>query len=380
MMTTIRMALTAAVLAAAAQAPAQTPAASPTPAPERRQERAPREEVMALVNGKKVTVEYGRPALGGRKMAELLTQLPADRIWRAGMDQATTLTTEADITVGGKPVPAGKYTVYVHAPENGQYSLILNRDPGIALKLIFPAAPPAVADALWPRLDGYEKVKDKEVIRVPLRKGTAAEPMDRFLIGLAPARGGASSLTLTWGDQSWTTEIRAAPPVASRAPGPEEAQPETVSTVLDGKKVAVEYRRPALRGRTMTELLAQLPADRMWRAGVHKPTTFTTDADIIVGGRRIPAGRYTLFVHAPETGAYSLVLNSDLSVPEQYAIVKETEVARIPMTRGAVREPTERFLIEMAPALGGKTSMTLLWGDQSWAVDIRPASPSASSR
>ena len=165
-----------------------------------------------MMNGKKVTVEYGRPALGGRKMADLLSQLPADRIWRAGMDQATTLTTETGIAIGGKRVPAGKYTVYVHAPATGHYSLVLNSDLGIALKKIFPAAPPAVADALWPRLDGYDKVAGTEVLRVPLRKGAAAEPMDRFLIGLAPARNGASAITLTWGDQSWTTDIRAASP------------------------------------------------------------------------------------------------------------------------------------------------------------------------
>ena len=205
----IRMALTAAVLAAAAHAPAQTPAASPAPA-QQRAERAPRETVTAVVDGKKVTVEYGRPALGGRKMADLLSQLPADRIWRAGMDQATTLTTETAVTIGGKPVPAGKYTLYVHAPATGDYSLVLNSDPGIALKKIFPAAPPAVADALWPRLDGYDKVTATEVLRVPLRKGHSAESMDRFLIGLAPARDGASAITLTWGDESWTTDVKAA--------------------------------------------------------------------------------------------------------------------------------------------------------------------------
>lgn len=229
----MRMALTAAALAVAAvPVAAQTTKASPatpaspathehhaaspatpaSPAAERRQERASRETVTALLNGKKVAIEYGRPALGGRKMGELLAQLPADRIWRAGVDQATTLTTDTDIMIGGKRVPAGKYTVYVHAPATGDYSLVLNSDPGIALKLIYPAAPPAVADALWPRLDGYDKVKDKEVLRVPLRKGTAAEPMDRFLIGLAPARDGASSITLTWGGESWSTDIRAASP------------------------------------------------------------------------------------------------------------------------------------------------------------------------
>jgi hypothetical protein len=215
MMTTlVRIAVAAAVAATAVPVAAQTaasPATPASPAAQRRPERAQRETVTALLNGKKVSVEYGRPALGGRKMTELLGQLPADRIWRAGVDQATTLTTETDIVIGGKRVPAGKYTVYVHAPATGDYSLVLNSDPGIALKKIFPAAPAAVADAMWPRLDGYENVKATEVLRVPLRKGTAAEPMERFLIGLAPARDGASSITLTWGGESWTTDLKAAP-------------------------------------------------------------------------------------------------------------------------------------------------------------------------
>src|SRR5687768_8602622 len=151
-MMTTQLALIAAVLAAAPLA-AQTaqpspsghehtaPAAAASPAAQRRQQPAQRETAKAMINGKAVSVEYGRPALGGRKMADLLGQLPADRMWRAGVDQATTLTTETDLTIGGKRVPAGKYTVYVHAPATGDYSLVLNSDPGIALKKIFPAAP-----------------------------------------------------------------------------------------------------------------------------------------------------------------------------------------------------------------------------------------------
>ena len=191
------------------------PAATPAPA-QQRPAPAPRESVKAQLNGKSVVVEYGRPSLGGRKMGDLLGQLEADRIWRAGVDQATTLTTETDLMIGGKRVPAGKYTVYVHAPASGDYSLVLNSDPGIALKKIFPAAPPAVADAMWPRLDGYDKIKATEVLRVPLRKGVARESMDRFLIGLDPARDGASAITLTWGGESWTTDIKAASPSPSR--------------------------------------------------------------------------------------------------------------------------------------------------------------------
>jgi hypothetical protein len=195
-----------AALPAAAQTTAASPAASPTPRP-----RDPRETVTAMLNGKKVQVEYGRPALRGRNMADLLAQLPEDRIWRAGVDQVTTLTTDTDVMIGGTRVPAGKYSVYVHAPVSGDYSLVLNRDPGVPLKTIFAAAPPALANEPWPRLGDYAKVKDQEVARIPLRKAAAREAMDRFLIGLDPAVNGRSKITLTWGNESWSTDVTAPP-------------------------------------------------------------------------------------------------------------------------------------------------------------------------
>jgi hypothetical protein len=173
------------------------------------QEQPPRDNPSVSVGGKKVSVEYGKPSLKGRAIKDLLSQLPADRVWRAGVNQVTTLTTEGDILIGGKKVAAGKYSVYVHAPENGDWSLLLNTDPGVPLKTIFAGAPPAMADALWPRLDGYDKVKDKEVARATLKSGKSAAPQEQFQITLAPAGAGATMM-LAWGDQSWTTDIKPA--------------------------------------------------------------------------------------------------------------------------------------------------------------------------
>jgi len=131
-------------------------------------------------------------------------------VWRAGVDQATTLTTESDILVGGKRVPAGKYTLYLHAPMTGAYELLVNKDLGVPLKTIFAAAPPDKANLLWPHIDDYPSIQASEVARIPLKAVAAAAPMDKFLIGLTPAVNGVSGITLTWGDQSWTTDIKAA--------------------------------------------------------------------------------------------------------------------------------------------------------------------------
>lgn len=193
-----RLIPTIAVIAVAATAHAQ-------------QDRAPRETVTAELGGKKVAVEYGRPSLKGRAVNDLLSQLPANRVWRAGVDQATTLTTDADILIGGKKVPAGKYTLYLHAPASGTYELLVNKDLGVPLKSIYAAAPAAVADAMWPHIEDYPTIKDKEAARVALKSAPAhSGAADRFLVTMAPARDGVSALTLSWGDQSWTADVRAA--------------------------------------------------------------------------------------------------------------------------------------------------------------------------
>ena len=88
---------------------------------------------------------------------------------------------------------------------------ILNTDPGIPLKQLWAEAPPNVAGEPWPRLDGYDKVTSSEVLRVPLTRAKApATPAEKFLITFEPPKGGATAITFTWGDQSWTTDIKAA--------------------------------------------------------------------------------------------------------------------------------------------------------------------------
>jgi hypothetical protein len=200
--------------AALAQQPAGQAARQGQSAPvaqQRRQRPAiPRETCETVLGGKKVSVEYGRPALEGRTIDALLSKLPSDRVWRAGANQVTTLTTEGDIMIGNARVPAGKYSLYVYAPTEGNWALIVNRDPGVPLKTIFPAAPPEMADALWPRLDGYAKIADQEVARIELRPGKPAEAAERFRITIEPPRNDASTLTLAWGDRAWTVGVRPA--------------------------------------------------------------------------------------------------------------------------------------------------------------------------
>jgi hypothetical protein len=164
----------------------------------------------AKVANKSVTIDYGRPALKGRSLSELLKKLPEDRMWRAGENEVTTLTTEGDILIGGKKVPQGKYSLYVFVPAEGSWSLAVNRDLGVPLGTVYDKAPEDKKNALWPHIMDYTKsIGDKELVRIPLTREKATTPAEQFTIDLQPA-GKAAKLRLSWGDEIWSAEIKAA--------------------------------------------------------------------------------------------------------------------------------------------------------------------------
>ena len=176
------------------------------------QQMAPRETVTVKVGGGEVSVEYGRPSLKGRDFEALMSKLPSDRMWRAGSEQVTTFSTSVPLMVGDKPVPAGKYSVYVHCPEdvsNGKFALVLNKVLGQPLKDIWAAAPAVVANEPWPHFEYTKQIGDQEVARVPMSRGKG-NSADLFTITLTKAAAGAT-LNMAWGTELWSVGLKTAP-------------------------------------------------------------------------------------------------------------------------------------------------------------------------
>lgn len=170
---------------------------------------AARGKASASIGGKAVSIDFGQAKLGERSLDVLMKDLPADGIWRAGRDQVTTITTEGPITIGGKAVPPGKYSLYVPVGKDGTYSLAVNKNLGVPLKSIYPPAPAELANEPWPILQDYDKnIGKDELFRIPLTAGTNAAAVDPFAITLTP-KGEGAILTLAWGDKSFSTEVTA---------------------------------------------------------------------------------------------------------------------------------------------------------------------------
>ena len=88
---------------------------------------SPRGTAEVTIAGKSVTIDYGRPSLRGRDM---LGKAPAGTVWRTGADAATMFTTEADLTSGGKTIPAGSYTLFTKRVDDKTWHLVVNTQTG----------------------------------------------------------------------------------------------------------------------------------------------------------------------------------------------------------------------------------------------------------
>lgn len=85
---------------------------------------SPREHVTGKVAGATINIDYGSPAVKGRKIwGELV---PYNEVWRTGANDATTFETDHDITVEGQKLPAGKYSFFA-IPTETEWTIIFNK-------------------------------------------------------------------------------------------------------------------------------------------------------------------------------------------------------------------------------------------------------------
>ncbi len=82
------------------------------------------EDTVEYVQGDlSLSVTYSRPYKKGRVIFGEL--VPYGEVWRTGANEATTFTTSKDLTIDGKTLPAGDYTLWT-IPNQDSWNVIFN--------------------------------------------------------------------------------------------------------------------------------------------------------------------------------------------------------------------------------------------------------------
>ena len=129
--------------------------------------------------GGKITIEYNAPSARGRKVEGGL--IPNGSVWRLGADSATTLTTDADLTIGDLKVPKGVYTLYLLGGDS-EWKLIVNKQTG-----------------QW----GTEYSESKDLGRTSMKVTKLPDAADTLKITLK-----SGVLEIVWGNSQATVSVK----------------------------------------------------------------------------------------------------------------------------------------------------------------------------
>ena len=138
------------------------------------------------LNGKKISVEYGRPSLGGRTINDLLGQLPAGGFWRLGADKSTTFSTAADLMFGDVKVPKGEYSLWAQKQADGSWKLVFNKQHG-----------------QW----GTDHDPAQDLASVPLKTEKASKAAEQVTIALKEEHG-SGEISVLWGDMELSANFK----------------------------------------------------------------------------------------------------------------------------------------------------------------------------
>jgi hypothetical protein len=133
-----------------------------------------------------------------------------------------------------------------------------------------------------------------------------------------------------------------------------------------GKTIKTDYSSPRMNGRQIYGGL--VPLDKVWRTGANEATTFVTSTDVVVGGKTVPAGSYTIFT-VPTADKWTLIINKktgEWGIPYKY---ESDELARVDMKGSKLDAPVENLTIAYDKSRSGCT-LRIDWETTRAAVDI----------
>jgi len=142
---------------------------------------SPHETISNVIDGNRVTITYGRPYTikpGTTEVRKIWGGLvPYGEPWRMGADEATQLTTQEPLEIGGKTIPAGAYTLYMVPEENGASQLAISTRIG-----------------QW----GIPVDTSHDLARVDLKKEALDKPVDQFTMAIARSPSGGGVIKMMW--------------------------------------------------------------------------------------------------------------------------------------------------------------------------------------
>jgi len=147
-------------------------------------------------------------------------------------------------------------------------------------------------------------------------------------------------------------------------------QPSTTQTIKQNfglSFIELSYSRPNVKGRKAIGEL--VPFGKVWRTGANQATTLTFGDDVMIGGKKIEAGKYGLLT-IPGNDSWTLIITKQLDVTSPAAYKEESDVVRVNVKPMAAKDKVETFTMQFANVKTSTCDLNLAWENTSVTLPI----------
>ncbi len=127
-----------------------------------------------ISSGAIISIDYSQPSVKGRTIGKDL-EPKGDAVWRTGANEATIFETDKAVTINGKSLPAGKYSLFSIAGKD-EWTIIFNKT--------------------WNQWGAYDYKQADDALRVKAKATTAPSFAEKLSFSI-PKDGNISML---WGN------------------------------------------------------------------------------------------------------------------------------------------------------------------------------------
>lgn len=147
-------------------------------------------------------------------------------------------------------------------------------------------------------------------------------------------------------------------------------QPSTTQTIRQNfglSFIELSYSRPNVKGRKAIGEL--VPFGKVWRTGANQATTLTFGDDVMIGGKKIEAGKYGLLT-IPGNDSWTLIITKQLDVTSAAAYKEESDVVRVNVKPISAKTKVETFTMQFDNVKASTCDLNLAWENTSVTLPI----------
>lgn len=131
--------------------------------------------------------------------------------------------------------------------------------------------------------------------------------------------------------------------------------------------IEISYSRPGVKGRKVFGDL--VPYGKVWRTGANNATTITFGEEVMIGGTKVPAGKYGLLT-IPDQNEWTIIISKATNITSPADYKQDQDVVRVKAKPATMPFAIETFMISIDDIKNNSCNIGMGWENTWVSFDV----------